>query len=211
MRFPRIAVPAVALLCCAASAAMAQDVKAVSIGAQGGAAFSKPGGSDADEINSTFTSFHVGAFARAGLSRNFAVQPELNFIRKGAKFTGGGNDLTIRLSYVQLPVLLMGRFPQAGNVSPHVYAGPAVAARMGCSGKVSSGSQSVSSSCDAADIQTKSTDASVIVGGGIDIGHAIIDIRYDYGLTKIDGSDDPNDVKHRTFSILAGWKFRTTH
>lgn len=211
MRLPRIAFPAVALVCCTASAVLAQDVKAVALGAQGGAAFSKPGGSDADEINSTFTSFHIGAFARAGLSRNFAVQPELNFIRKGAKFTGGGTDLTIRLSYLQLPLLLMARFPQAGNVSPHVYAGPAVAARMGCSGKVSGGGSAITSSCDDADIQTKSSDFSGIIGGGIDIGHAIIDIRYDYGFTRIDGTDDPNDVKHRTFTILAGWKFRTAH
>jgi opacity protein-like surface antigen len=189
-------------------------------GVLGGAAFAKPGGPDANEINGTYTGFAIGGFVGLQLTPGFAIEPEVLYIQKGAKETSSSNTGTItgkiKVPYVEFPVLAKLRIPAKGGgiVSPHLYAGPALAFKAGCHAKFSQGSTSISDSCDATslNIKIKSTDFSLAFGGGVDVGRAIIDVRYDLGLTKI--GNDPsggNDVKNRTFYLLAGWTFRAAH
>ena len=58
----------------------------------------------------------------------------------------------------------------------------------------------------------KSTDFSLAFGGGVDVGRAIVDVRYDLGLSKVgDNTAGDNDFKNRTLYLLAGWTFRSAH
>ncbi|HEV8357723.1 MAG TPA: porin family protein [Gemmatimonadales bacterium] len=213
MRSSRTVVPALVLCLTAASGAFAQNAsRAVHFGVLGGAAFDKPGGADASNINGTYTGWIVGAFAALHLSPSFAIQPELSYVHKGAKIVETGTTGTLRLPYVGVPVLLKFGIPAKGSsiLSPHVYAGPAVGFRTGCKARVSDGTTTVTRNCDEGTDPTevKRTDFSLTFGGGVDVGRAIIDLRYDLGLTRIDGSTENNDIKHRTFYLLAGWSFR---
>ena len=206
MRFHRTACYAVALSVSIAPGVLAQGAaKSIGFGVQGGAAFSKPGGKDATDID-TYTAFAVGGFVRLGVHRIVAIQPEVLYVQKGAKFTNP--DGKLKLGYVQVPVLVLVRIPTgpAGFVSPHFYAGPAVGFKAGC--KLQEGTSAYSSCDDVTDFsKLKSTDFSVVFGGGVDIGRALIDVRYDYGFTKLEDVTDAADVKNRTLYLLAGWRF----
>ena len=218
MRSQRILVSSLVLSLAIGSGALAQHgpVKA-HFGVLGGAAFDKPGGPDAAEINGTYTGFGVGGFVGIQVTPGFAIEPEVLYIQKGAKETSSSSTGTItgkiKVPYVEFPVLAKLRIPAKGGsiVSPHLYAGPALAFKAGCHAKFQQGSTSLSDSCDASslDIKIKGTDFSLAFGGGVDVGRAIIDVRYDLGLSKL--GNDPsggNDVKNRTFYLLAGWTFR---
>jgi opacity protein-like surface antigen len=220
MRSQRVLVSSLVLSLAIGSVALAQHkpVKA-NFGVLGGAAFDKPGGPDATDINGTYTGFGVGGFVGIQVTPGFAIEPEVLYIQKGAKETSSSNTGTItgkiKVPYVEFPVLAKLRIPAKGGsiVSPHLYAGPALAFKAGCHAKFSQGSQSISDSCDATslNIKIKSTDFSLAFGGGVDVGRAIIDVRYDLGLSKLGNDPAPtaqNDVKNRTFYLLAGWTFR---
>ena len=92
---------------------------------------------------------------------------------------------------------------------------PAIAFKAGCHVKFTQGTTSVSDSCDASavDVKVKSTDFSLAFGGGVDVGRAIVDVRYDLGLSKVgdNSSGTGNNVKNRTLYLLAGWTFRAAH
>ena len=213
MRSCRTVVPVLVLCLTAGSAALAQPgTRSVHFGVLAGAAFDKPGGADASDINGTYTGWIVGAFAALQVSPSFAIQPELSYVHKGAKNEDSGGTSSLRLPYLEVPVLFKLGIPAKGTstVSPHIYAGPAVGFRTGCKIKVASGTSSTTTSCDdAADPpQVKRTDFGLTFGGGVEIGRAMIDVRYDLGLTRLDAGPENNDVKHRTFYLLAGWSFR---
>jgi len=35
----------------------------------------------------------------------------------------------------------------------------------------------------------------------------VLDLRYTLGLTSIDDDSNPSDIKHRAFSIMAGFRY----
>jgi hypothetical protein len=220
MRFPRILMAGLVLTLAGSSTALPQRrPMKVHFGVLGGAAFDKPGGADATDVNQTYAGFGVGGFVGLQLTPVFAIQPEALYVQKGAKGTvsdpGGTITGKIKVAYFEIPVLAKLRMPVKGAdiVSPHVYAGPALAYKAGCHVNIAQGSFSASESCSAPDVEgrIKSTDFSVVLGGGVDIGRAIVDVRYGLGLTKIsvDSSGTARDVKNRTLYLLVGWTFRT--
>lgn len=222
MRSRCVVISSVALALTVVSSAVGQH-KAMTahLGVFGGASFDKPGGPDATDINGSYTGFAVGAFVGFQVTPGFAIEPEALYVQKGAKTSSSSNSGTvtgkIKVPYFEIPVLAKLRIPAKGGsiVSPHVYAGPALAFKAGCHVKFSQGSTSISDSCDATsvDVKIKSTDFSLTFGGGVDVGRAIIDVRYDLGLSKIgdNSSGTGNDVKNRTLYLLAGWTFRSAH
>ena len=221
MKSQRVVVSGLVALLALGSVGLAQQRSLKThFGVLGGAAFDKPGGPDATDVNGTYTGFAVGGFVALQLTPSFSIEPEALYIQKGAKETVTSNTgpITgkIKVPYVEFPVLAKLRIPAKGGsiVSPHLYAGPALAFKAGCHAKFSQGSTSISDSCDATtlNIKLKSTDFSLAFGGGVDVGRAIVDVRYDLGLTKIGNNPSGNnDVKNRTFYLLAGWTFRAAH
>jgi len=213
--FHRTAFYAVALCVSIAPGVAAQGAaKSIGFGVVGGAAFSKPAGEDAGGTDigpfvNTYTAFAAGGFVRLGISRLFTIQPELLYIQKGAKFLddAGAPAGRLKVGYVQIPVLVQVRIPTgpAGFVSPHVYAGPAVGFKAGCKLREETGTGYTS--CEDGGQKLKGSDFSVVFGGGVDIGRAVIDVRYDYGFSKLEDISPPSNVKNRTLYLLAGWRF----
>jgi len=103
-------------------------------GIKGGITLSTFHGDDSDAADwgaSTKQSrmaFVVGPYATIVLAKVFAIQPELLFIMKGAKYEYtdiGYTDLTtIKLDYVELPFLFKFYLPMAGPVKFNLFAGP---------------------------------------------------------------------------------------
>ena len=187
-----------------ASVAVGHAQRRAEFGVFAGGTFSRFGGDDIGEFDKTRVGVAVGGSVALSLGPYFSIQPELLFAQKGAE---NGTDGSFTISYVELPVLAKFRLPAQGNgrqFSPHFYVGGAVGLKAGCTAR----SGSTSDSCEDAGVDMKSTDVSLVVGAGVDIGRAMLGARYDIGLSKIQDAATPEDVKNRAFYLLVGWAFR---
>ena len=141
------------------------------------------------------TGLALGGFVDIGIRNMFSFQPEfLFFMQKGAKTSDSAvsESVSIRSDYIEFPLLVKANFQTTGNVRPFAVFGPGIGFRTGAH-------------IDDADIkdETESTDFSLIFGGGVTVGRAIIEARYDLGLNDV-ASDETGSAKTRTFSILVG-------
>jgi hypothetical protein len=48
---------------------------------------------------------HIGLFLHSSLNRNWSVQPEILYSGQGQQFKVGNEELTLALSYIQIPVM----------------------------------------------------------------------------------------------------------
>jgi hypothetical protein len=187
----------------------------VTLGVKGGLNIADVGGGDAPSTGETKTGFIGGGFLELQFGNIFAVQPEVLYTMKGIENFSGTPDSEIKLSYIEVPVLLKVNVPIEGsNIRPNFYAGPVVAFEGSC--KVTDPGTSVDDEdCDAAaaapafddePFETVSTDFGLVFGGGLDflIGGAEVgaDVRYTLGLTTIDDADDPDDIKNQVISFM---------
>jgi hypothetical protein len=203
------------LLASVTSVAVAQ--KEHRFGFQGGVVFAKVGGKGTEGENvKNRTGFMAGVFAELQLSPNFALSPELNYIVKGAKQSAGGGTVSIKVPYVQVPLLFKVLVPVKSTgktqIRPQFYAGPAIGFKAGCDFKISNGSTNLSGSCSDPDLdlKVKSTDFSIILGAGLGVGPVFFGARYDLGLSNINnasGTTADEALKNRALSLLVGVSF----
>ena len=168
------------------------------------------GGSDAS--GQSITSFNAGIFATFNVAGLLALQPELLYTLKGYKMDypvatiqepipfGSGN-VTGKISYLEIPVLLKLNTSSFSIIRPNIFAGPEVAFKL--SSKATSGSPSSEQ-----DLQNiNATDFGIIVGAGININLPVttimVDIRYDIGIRDLNSYSNPPDIKNRVLSLNA--------
>lgn len=178
-------------------------------GLLGGVSLSKLGGSDAGS-NSSRAGLVLGAFARIQPNEILAIEPQVLFVQKGAETDAGGPiDGNLRLDYVEVPLLVKANFPVASDtrIVPSIFAGPAVAFKVGCTLTASSGSATASESCSDAGLDLKGTDFSFVLGGGADVGSILFQLRYEIGLSKLGTGDNAADVKNKSWLFLVGYRF----
>ena len=170
-------------------------------------------GSDAGNSDSR-TGFLAGGFFAYDFSPMFSIQPEVLYTMKGAQqkenYLGQSVTYTLKLDYVEIPVLLKLNIPLApgSTVKPSIFAGPAIDFKVNSQVEAESGGQTASA--DLEDI--KGTDFGLVFGGalafdlsGYDLG---FDVRYTLGLTSIDDSGNDADIKNSAISIAAFFGFR---
>jgi len=131
---------------------------------------------------------------------------------KGAKekesIQGETIELTVSLDYIEIPLLLKLIIPIEGSsVHPAIFAGPAVGFNTTAKGKVEYAGESYED--DLEDI--KSTDFGLVFGGGVGfpVGNNELgfDVRYILGLSSVDDSADPADVKNNVINFNAYFGF----
>ncbi len=210
---------ALGLVSLAAAPVAAQGIK-VNLGPMAGGSYATLTGKDADIfVEGTSISkkyrfgFAAGAFAEFEIGKNVAIEPQVIYVQKGAKYdftdlgTGQSAKVTFKLDYVQVPVLLKAEFrPESGNLTPAVFVGPAVGFKAKCTIKGESAGTTVSQDCPSGSV--KGTDFSVVFGVGLEVDKLSFQARYDLGLTKIDDSSPAADVKNGTFLVTVGYGFR---
>lgn len=173
--------------------------------------FSKFGGSAAANPKLQY-GFGVGGFLTLHLTRNLALQPELQYTLKGSRFSVDSTRTSVILGYLQIPVLLKFIIPasEPNRLSPHFYGGIAGSLRTDCRLNVKSGNNSVSQTCsNQPEPPPKTWDASAVVGAGANFSWIFVDIRFDLGLTRIGATPGQEDVKNRTLYLMVGTAFRT--
>ena len=184
------------------------------IGPKAGLNIANLGGDDADQLLEgqsldSKTGFAGGLFFMYQFSKMFAIQPEAYYTMKGATYSESGVDLTISLDYIEVPLLFKFLIPVEGsNIRPSIFAGPAVGFNMTAKTEVEFEGETQEN--DIKD-DTKSTEFSLAFGGGIGFmvgkNELGVDVRYILGLTTIDDSSDPLDLKNNVINVNAYFGF----
>lgn len=200
---------------------MAQS--SVTVGPMAGVSFSTFSGDDAADFSDGELSFEkgsrtglaVGGFAEFEFGSNFAIEPQLLYIQKGARYngnvdigTGSPVDVTagVNLDYIQVPVLFKAELRKPDNkLSPSVFVGPALGFQIGCTVTAEGDGQDASEDCP--DDTFKGTDFSLVFGAGLEFNRFSLQGRYDMGLGSVADADGV-DVKNGGFLVTLGYAFR---
>lgn len=175
----------------------------IKLGGRAGLTFMTVGGDDADDDLDRRTGFMLGGFALVDLEGPLTLQPELTYIQKGA--TDPDSDLTTKLDYIEVPVLVKFQLPVTGPVSPNLFGGPTLGFNVTSEVENDDG--------DTQNIDdTNGAEFGLALGGGIDFGLVgtgtlMVDVRYELGLTSIDDSDADLSAHNQGFMITAGFVF----
>ena len=160
--------------------------------------------------NNVSYSYNAGFFATIPVNTFLAIQPELNYVRKGrCNETTELNTSTktdFLLHYMQVPVLLQYRNNQLLNKSASVFfinAGP-------YAGFVLDTQTRVSESSEGGMLvpveDNKNTDWGAVFGIGVQTpirGKEVrFDLRYDMGLSEI--ANQPTDYRTKALSLTVG-------
>jgi len=161
---------------------------------------------DSDESTSSHTGFMAGGWIGFDLGNLLSLQLEAFYTQKGSKFNETGEPTaTFKADYIEVPLLLQVRIPIAAALTPHIYAGPAIAFNVSCKIAIDGGT---GGKCDEApfDTEIKSTDFSGIIGIGIHISRFLIAIQYDKGFDNLLVDDtSSSEVNNETWTLLAGF------
>lgn len=194
----RIAVITVAVLTFVGSQAFAQTVSG---GIKGGVNFAnidvETGETDEPEFD-TKPGLIIGGFVDVPFTDAVSFQPEFLFTQKGAKLEEFGDEFDVDVDFIQIPLLLKLKAP-TGGTRPFVVVGPAF-------GFKTSATTSLNGVEEDIDDDTESVEFSGIIGGGLEVGPGILEVRYDYGFNDLD-KDEFSEARSRTFSVLFGIAF----
>ena len=201
----RVVLAAAALLSAAGvSQARAQAASSPrpTYGALAGVNFATLSGDDVEGASSR-TGFIGGGFVTFHFHNGLGLEPELLYSQQGASSSDNGTAL--RMSFVQIPVLLRYDFRVRSGPRPFVLAGPSIGIKVSCSAS----GEGVSVDCDRADLQTTGFDLGGTLGGGVAFraGKQSLSLGARYTIGTNDLFENNFHAKSRFWSILAGIAF----
>lgn len=136
--------------------------------------------------------FSAGCFVDFGISDVFSIQPGFYYAMKGDNFPGDG--VSLHLDYLEVPLLMQVGFPIGGDLRLDLFTGPSLSI-------LTSASYSYQGTSYPETGYFNTLDAGWVLGGGLEIGRFLVNLRYEDGLTSVDtGANGTNSV----FSLMAG-------
>ncbi|TGX83196.1 PorT family protein [Palleniella muris] len=138
----------------------------------------------------------VGAEAEYQIEDRISLSAGLLYSMQGATASEDGVDETIKLDYINIPILANIYVTKGLALKVGVQPGFNVTHKY----KVEKGSASASDDIDG----VKSFDFSIPVGASYEFSNLVLDARYNWGLTKV--FKDANS-KNSVFQITLGYKF----
>jgi hypothetical protein len=130
-----------------------------------------------------------------------SIQPEALLTWKGATLDDDGDGETLRMRYLDVPLLVKLTAPSGGDEKAlYVLGGLNLGFALGADVHADDADQDISD-------RIKSTDFGLTVGAGLQARRWLVEGRYTEGLVNIavDDSDDP--VQTRMFAVLVGIRF----
>ena len=150
-----------------------------------------------------------GGYVRFPITSRLSFQPEGLFVMKGVKLTeaAGAGDLSVRLYYLDVPMLVRFRTPAGSRTPVYVLAGPTFGIKLGSSSTLNAPGETIDVAADPA---VKTLDVGLAMGAGIERGRYLFEARFTAGLTDIGSAiyPHPDSLRNRTFAILFGMEFR---
>jgi hypothetical protein len=164
-----------------------------------------------------------GGTLRIDVGGIFTIQPELNYVPKGADVLAAITDslnnqigevkASYKLNYLEFPVLAKFRFPSPGGFAPNIYIAPAAAINLVRKFEADEGAAGLPEGSMDADLNdvVEAFDFGGSVGGGFDMptggGVLTLDARYNMGFKEIFTTQGATDDKNRTLSVTLGYTF----
>ena len=152
---------------------------------------------DADDADARI-GLAAGAEFEYGVTDMIGVSAGLVYSMQGYKFSEGNVDTTVKLDYLNVPILA------------NVYVAPGLAVKLGVqpgfklSSKVKMEGSGISIEGESDDDGVKGFDLSIPVGVSYQYQNIVLDARYNWGVTKV---FDDVDSKNSVFQITLGYKF----
>lgn len=181
----------------AAFSVTASNAQGISFGAKGGLNLASVNGDGAEEVNGR-TTFHIGGVVNIEISELFAVQPEVIYSSQGftqdfSDFEGGMVESTVKLDYLNIPVLADITVVEGLSIQGGPQFGININSEVEVDGE----------SADIDDVETVDVAAAIGAQFELPIG-LFFQARYVAGLTEIvkDG-----DIKNSNISVSVGWFF----
>lgn len=150
-----------------------------------------------------------GVYFNYQFHKLFAVQPEVYYTMKGAKLKDDYNDMTLKLSYVEIPVVLQFIVPLKDSpVKPIVFVGPSVGFNLTAKTEHNDNGNIIDNKDN-----TKSTEISLVFGGGVSLpigkNEIGVDVRYNLGLSNISKAGSQGTIKNTSinFNLFYGFSF----
>jgi hypothetical protein len=179
-----------------------------------------------NDDNLSSTSFHAGMFFEFKLNKNFSIQPELLFVKKGAKgykeeyllYEDGSLyiienlDTKVYINYLEIPISLIYNINMGKNDALFIGAGPAFS--YGLSGKIILSNDLDEVSSDGLfeggdDAIFKRFDYGFNIMAGYCFKRFFVRAGYNIGLSNIFNTADSNDTKYKNkcLNFSVGIKF----
>lgn len=195
-------------------AVMTQNKLSADIGIKGSLNLSRLNFSedDADHWKS-ITGFQVGIFYNLKIKKNLFFQPEIYYVTKGVTlsdtFDGMEIKSTVKLNYVEIPLLLKMVFPNKSSFQPGIFIGRYWAFNTNAKNILEYGSNRIEEDIKG---QTANTDYGWVAGISaewqIGKGKLVSDIRYNLGLKSIKQIILVDySVKIRSIALMVGYSF----
>lgn len=152
---------------------------------------------DADDVDARI-GLAAGAEFEYGVTDMIGVSAGLVYSMQGYKFSEGNYDTTVKLDYLNVPILA------------NVYVAPGLAVKLGVqpgfklSSKVKIEGSGTSIERESDDDGVKGFDLAIPVGVSYQYQNIVLDARYNWGVTKV---FDDGDSKNSVFQITLGYKF----
>ncbi len=172
-----------------AQSAQAQDGRRMGI--KGGLNATNIYQNDINDENARF-GFNLGLYGQILSSEVFAIQPELLYSTKGAKwdYAGAGlnQSIDLNINYLDLPVLAVFKLGETAEIHAGPYVGYLLSAKVKYDGDLANGTDDINRD----DLNT--IDYGLAGGLGLNFGAMQVGARYNYGLAKIASSNAAKDV-----------------
>ena len=166
-----------------------------SLGVQAGLNF-ETASAPTDISRGGYTGFTVGINTEVPLSDNVALQPELNYSRRGLNLVDvGGFQTDVLYHSIEVPVF--GKLSFGEDVRFTLFAGPMGVWNVSNEVRTSDGDSTASTS-----FNPRTFDVAAVGGAGIEVGAFFANARYALGIIDID--DSSAEWRSRGFKLLAG-------
>lgn len=152
--------------------------------------------------------FCGGGFATVGVGDMVVIQPEAMYTQKGAKWESWYEPeiITLKLDYINIPLLFKFMVPVKGAVKPNLFVGPYLGINVNATHRI----DRIYGTSEERDYDEfyEDTDFGMVLGGGVDFllkkGKFVLDGRYSIGLITV---QEGSDLKNRVFSFTLGYLF----
>lgn len=155
------------------------------------------------------TGLIVGTLLDVNFTNQITLTPGIRFSMKGFSNTVNTVTNTIKLNYLDFPVLLKIKFPLT-EIKPYLAAGPVLGINLSANLDQTNGTQSASSDISSS---TESIDFALLFAGGMDFKVGLntalfFQVGYQLGLSNINKTaNSTTTIKNNAFQITGGVKF----
>ncbi len=138
-------------------------------------------------------SFQAGVFCSIDISKNFALQPEIYYVMRGTRasktieHTPRDYKATLKIDYIEIPILLTYKMPLGNSITPILLVGPYIGFNLSAHNFGEFLFQDVIEMDYRSVISTQYL--GLILGGGLEFNlksmKLILEGRFSYGLSSI--------------------------